>query len=98
MTKVTNEGPVTSAILLGHVEGPGRRRVRLIYWFGKPCLGSLQVSSPSANKGQRRDKARQFPGLGCFGDSYTNPPSFQSDPNQWCPFLLHQRGRGSTRM
>lgn len=26
MTKMTNEGPVTSAILLGHVEGPGRIR------------------------------------------------------------------------
>lgn len=25
----------------------------IIYWFGKPHVGSLQVSSPSANKGQQ---------------------------------------------
>lgn len=35
MTKMTNEGPVTSAILLGHVEGPGRIREKdndLLVW------------------------------------------------------------------
>lgn len=35
MTKMTNEGPVTSAILLGHVEGPGRIREKernLLFW------------------------------------------------------------------
>lgn len=40
-------------------------------------------------KGSRGDKARQPPGLSCFGHGYAKPPSFPSSWNQLWPFLLH---------
>jgi len=106
MTKMTNEGPVTSAILLGHVEEPGRIRERdhnLLVWQ-TVCWKSSSIISIC----KQRPSGQIRPG------SYQNSELFWAQlrkasfipvrlklavtfPIALVP-LLGKRGRGNARM